>query len=281
MLNSVRIVTLTIGLTCAGCVQSHVVVPAAGGSVGRANQAGLTLNVAPNSWRGDPSDLDQYVTPIWVQVINRTKREVRVIYSDLALTNSEGFRYSILNPYPVRTEVKQHHSSLLPSRPDALVANAEVARRSGSEWALDTGSSADDAYAQLIPHGGESASIDPVRYMGRGGRPHFHGGFGIYAPYPYPPYYAPWPYFGYGSYYYGPFVRYWDAPYYAQVLPTEDMLRRGLPEGVLQAGGNIAGYVYFQNVPNKADRLDLAWAAHDAAGNRLAELRIPLSVIED
>lgn len=52
----------------------------------------------------------------------------------------------------------------------------------------------------------------------------------------------------------GPF--WWDTGYYGtyyatwrEPLPTEDMLEKGIPEGVLGSGGRISGFLYFQRIP--------------------------------
>ena len=48
---------------------------------------------------------------------------------------------------------------------------------------------------------------------------------------------------GYGWPYYGDCVNYWEP-----ALPTPDMLRKALPEGVLEPGSQRAGYLYFPRV---------------------------------
>jgi hypothetical protein len=48
---------------------------------------------------------------------------------------------------------------------------------------------------------------------------------------------------GYGWPYYGDCVNYWEP-----ALPTPDMLRKALPEGVLEPGSRRAGYLYFPRV---------------------------------
>lgn len=81
---------------------------------------------------------------------------------------------------------------------------------------------------------------------------------------------AGWRYFApyYGPVY-GPGVRYadrawadgWGAnPYHAPGrwrpdLPTERMIRRALPEGVLEPGGAVAGFLYFDEVDDETRRI--------------------------
>jgi len=67
------------------------------------------------------------------------------------------------------------------------------------------------------------------------------GGFWIAQPWAgYYPWLSPWD---------GPFA--FDSDYYdtyrvSESLPSRDMLAQALPEGVLQPGGRVTGYLYFQ-----------------------------------
>jgi hypothetical protein len=98
------------------------------------------------------------------------------------------------------------------------------------------------------------------------------------------PYYSPF----YGSAFHtwgGPW--YFDSPYYTayatwqQPLPTEDMLAKALPEGVLQNGGNLTGYLYFRRLPEGADRVTFRSDLIDAeTEQQIASLNVPF-VIED
>lgn len=96
-------------------------------------------------------------------------------------------------------------------------------------------------------------------------------------------YYRPWPYFYYGFWgptYWGPYVYYWDYRYYPSE-PSDDVLRYGLPEGVIKPGGRVAGYVYFQNAATRAKRLDLTWNAHTVAGAAVGTVEVDLLVVRD
>lgn len=62
--------------------------------------------------------------------------------------------------------------------------------------------------------------------------------------------------------------------YWEENLPTADMLRRGLPEGVISNGGKIGGFVYFPKFKGGASRLLL----HDELVD--ANTRQPFGVVE-
>jgi hypothetical protein len=96
----------------------------------------------------------------------------------------------------------------------------------------------------------------------------------------YYPYYAPWPYFSYWPPNYGPYAYYWDDRYYS-AAPSDDVLHYGLPEGALNAGGKVAGFVYFQNAATRATRLDLTWTAHAVDGKSIGSVKVPLVVVRD
>ncbi|MCD6680992.1 MAG: hypothetical protein LT102_10120 [Burkholderiaceae bacterium] len=99
--------------------------------------------------------------------------------------------------------------------------------------------------------------------------------------------YAPYwrPFVGGAPIWTGPFPHdplYWNryGPVLREVnLPTLDMLQRAMPEGVLQPGGQVTGFVYFPGVDDDIEqvrlRVDLA-AADD--GKRHARLMIPFAV---
>ncbi|MEZ4599598.1 MAG: hypothetical protein R2940_07400 [Syntrophotaleaceae bacterium] len=81
--------------------------------------------------------------------------------------------------------------------------------------------------------------------------------------------------FYYDPYYYGTY-----RPYWVQIdLPTEEMIQRALPEGVLNSGGRIDGYLYFEDdsddVGSVTFRADLVNARK---GTSFGEIRIPFIV---
>jgi hypothetical protein len=86
--------------------------------------------------------------------------------------------------------------------------------------------------------------------------------------------------------YYDPFYDpYYGPPPYVRCeepLPTEDMLDRALPEGSLEDGGTVAGFLYFQGVADRERQVVLQARLVDAkSGEPLGELSIPFQVRRD
>ena len=64
-----------------------------------------------------------------------------------------------------------------------------------------------------------------------------------------------------------------------QGLPTRAMLRMGLPEGVLADGGEISGFLYFEDATKRESRLTFRADIDDGQhGGQLAEIKIPFRV---
>ncbi|MGM0575369.1 MAG: hypothetical protein ACQEXJ_06535 [Myxococcota bacterium] len=62
-------------------------------------------------------------------------------------------------------------------------------------------------------------------------------------------------------------------------LPTPDMIRRALPEGVVEPGGRVMGFVYFQELPEGAEQATLTMdVVHAATGRTIDTVRIPFVV---
>ncbi len=95
------------------------------------------------------------------------------------------------------------------------------------------------------------------------------------------PWRYPWP-----GPYYDPF---WDpfygpAPYTRceEPLPTRDMTERALPEGTLEDGGTVSGFLYFQGIGDRERQVILHAQLVDAKTNQpFGELSIPFQVRRD
>jgi hypothetical protein len=130
-------------------------------------------------------------------------------------------------------------------------------------------------HAALPPFEISESEVVPVERLGLipGPYPYFMDGFAV-APYLRAYYPALPPYDG--RFRWDP---YYDGTYYPRwvriELPTPEMLKRGLPEGVLRRGGEATGFLYFENVgdANRATLMfDLIDAATDAS---FGTIRIP------
>jgi len=86
--------------------------------------------------------------------------------------------------------------------------------------------------------------------------------------------------------YYDPFYDPFYGPQHdvrcEEPLPTQEMLDRALPEGTLENGGTVAGFLYFQGVGNRERQVILQARLVDAStGEPFGELSIPFQVRRD
>lgn len=112
------------------------------------------------------------------------------------------------------------------------------------------------------------ATISPAQVtLGRGG--YAYGPWRGWGP----TWGSPWNRPFYGPYFSGP-PYYYDPP-----LPTEDMLHNALPEGTLEPGGTMQGFLYFQGVTRREDAVTLQVKMVDAGtGEPFGSLGIPFQV---
>jgi hypothetical protein len=61
-------------------------------------------------------------------------------------------------------------------------------------------------------------------------------------------------------------------------LPTADMVQMALPEGVLEPGGVVSGFVYFERLTEQPTEVTLDYRLTTPAGNDVGSVRIPFSV---
>lgn len=101
------------------------------------------------------------------------------------------------------------------------------------------------------------------------------------------PRHAPWHTWWPGPYsYWDPFYGPWygPPPYVRceEPLPTKDMRARALPEGTLENGGTVAGFLYFPKVTDRERQVLLQAQLVDAnTGEALGVVRIPFEVHRD
>jgi len=73
---------------------------------------------------------------------------------------------------------------------------------------------------------------------------------------------------------------FWDDIYYRDPwvrvpLPTADMVAMALPETVVQPGGRVTGFLYFDHAGRSVTQVDLTAQLHDASGAPLGVVTIP------
>jgi hypothetical protein len=266
-----------VALLWSGCVTAPAVVPGGGAEQASASAGGAILTVFATPWEGEPVDLNSYVTPVPVELVNNGPGEVRVSYADFALTDENGFRYAALNPFIPAAAAPGGASGALPTGDALTDGTALVATRGVPPPPAGRG----------VPGYRGPRIISRPRPAIRGYSP------GVLAPrwrgYAVYPGYRPW--FGAGISYwpspflytpgYATFVWGWSPAYYPSPQPPTDVINYGLPEGVLQPGGHVDGFLYFQRAHGAAHRLALAWDAHDArAGAPLGVATVPLETLE-
>lgn len=200
--------------------------------------AGVRLWANGAAWDGAPASLPEVMTPVAVTIENRAGRKVRLTTKDFSLSGSSGMHYAALPPFPADVRGEA-------PRPFEVV------------WA-------DYHPAAPVRPGPPPARPGPphhfwvVRPSG-----HLHLGLPV------------WPFAW----------LWWDAAYHHRwystwpaALPSQDMLRRALPDGVLDDGGTVAGFVYFQQVGREAV-VNLEFELHDAdSGEGFGTARLPFAV---
>lgn len=138
-------------------------------------------------------------------------------------------------------------------------------------------SSPDHLYAAIAPMQMDervmraySGPIDPVwsydRYTVAPYYQNAYPAFGVYSDYPWNrSYWSPYP-----------------ADWIDVELPTAEMLRRVLPEGVIAPGGHVEGVLFFEHVPDDATSLRLEASFPDARSDEvIARLEVPVVVVAE
>ena len=94
-------------------------------------------------------------------------------------------------------------------------------------------------------------------------------GFGFYwGPHWWSPYPYPYPYWGYPYHY-----------YYGTPIPSQDMITAALPEGIVENGGRVLGFLYFQRVVGRETNLRFEARFPEAKSNEtVAVIGVPLVV---
>ena len=122
-------------LLLAGCAvtEPRRASDAAAGDAAAATAADVQVAVGTRAWRGWPSDLSRFVTPVHVSLANRSTAPVRVRHDDFALVRADGRRLAAVMPQEVRGVVYDPPPPALPSAGFSLGADAYPREQ---DWAL-------------------------------------------------------------------------------------------------------------------------------------------------
>ncbi len=138
-----------------------------------------------------------------------------------------------------------------------------------------------DVFTLGGPNGFRLAALPPFRVAAQNAvavAPAFGFGLGFgYAPWvgPYFPGAPLWTHgaFAFDAAYYNRFYGGWPA-----ALPDQDVLRNALPEGVLDPGGNVSGFLYFADQPKGTALTFLAALVDADSGQTFGTVAIPFTV---
>jgi hypothetical protein len=239
-----------------GCATTPVLKPAPGDTLAAGKQdtvqadvAGVVVLIDGNAWKGDPPNLGELFTPVLVTIQNNSGKSVRVSYADFNLSSSTGFTSAAIPPVKAKGQLSW-------ADPKSSKVPVQLALYEPDRPGKDTLSGR--VRLAAFEHG-----FDHDRFMVA---PHFANFYpGMEA----------WPY----SYPYDPF--YYDSLYasWPEKLPTQDMLSKGLPEGVVQDNGKISGFVYFKGVGSQESSVTFGMNLADATnGQSIGQVSVPFAV---
>jgi len=262
-----RILSLFAGISLlaflSGCAAKKVVlVPAPNAALASApkfNGAtsevdGVRIIAAANEWSGRPANLWKHVTPLLVRIENHSNHPLQISYDDFTLREPQGKTFADLPPAAIKgtTYVGDNFQHSIGG---AQLVNTAFDPQRG-----------DDASHVAAPAG--RVYITPeFDYDDFYTAPYWDYGYTGLSPWS-----GVWaPDLGYYNTYY---------PYMRQIhLPTPSMLRKGIPEGVVNPGGHIAGFLYFSKVGDKAQQVNLVANLVDAkTQQKFGQITIPFEV---
>lgn len=274
-----RRLLFVLACVLSGCGPEFAVIPNGGAPEVTARAPfGVTLTAFANQWEGDPYDLADYVTPIAVEIQNSSNDPIRICYADFALRDEKGTRYQAVNPFVPAAlgslEEPAGEKPVLLAARGVVVGAPHVGRASGGAHFLHFRGYGTRGIVVGAPfgrrHGGYWAGAPYGGFRFYGGLRGFYGPGVLYwgGPLFYPPWYDDW-------------VIGWGAVFYAWPRPSYDVLSNGLPEGVLEPGAQVSGFLYFKRATRPdVHRLDLGWEMYDArTGRALGSDHVPLRVV--
>jgi hypothetical protein len=216
------------------------------GALGRAD--GVRIIAAANEWNGKPADLGKRVTPIRVRIENHSGHPLRIAYDDFDLKAQNGNTFAALPP--TKISGTQYVGDNIQPRHSAAFVNAAFYPADDDE----------DEGARVV--------ITPdFDWDGFYTAPYWGFGYNGLSPWPY----AWAPDYGYYGMYY---------PYMKRIkLPTRSMLRKAIPEGVIENNGFVSGFLYFQKPDVGREQLEFTAKLVDArTGQQFGTIQIPFIV---
>ena len=167
---------------------------------------------------------------------------------------------------PLRIEIENESDRPLKIRYEDF---ALVDERTGNRYAALPPFSIDDDIEE--PAIAYNSAVDPIGFR----HANFRLAQSYSVAYPGLSYWgAPFPY---DPSYYDHYYNYWvDIP-----LPTQEMIQQVIPEGVIEPGGSLSGFIYFEQVPADLERVELHFELSSAeTGERFGMISIPFRVEE-
>jgi hypothetical protein len=143
-------------------------------------------------------------------------------------------------------------------------------------------------FAALSPLGGaRAADGEAAAWPASSGTLEWDGGLPPGAPGPWPrPGWGTWAQRGWGQPWgggwgwgAGPWARPRTRTLVVEPLPSRDMVRLALPEGTLEDGGAVEGFLYFPDVLERARRVVLTASLADPSGQKVPAVSIPFDVV--
>ena len=209
-----------------GCASQPALRPAehaqGDGEGVRAESESVAIVAQSDAWAGTPDPIEGY-QPVHVRIENRGEQPVRIRYRDFQLSIGDSARY--------------------PADPRAIEGSSHTSAYNRGNGPYDhqarQGFRVAPHHAGLfnLTHNLYSAGHRGLHGFGHG----FHSGFGFRYGFGYG-----YPRFRYGGPGYG-------GPHTRRIhLPSRDMLLAALPEGVLEPGGHIEGFLYYPDLSQAA-----------------------------
>jgi hypothetical protein len=190
------------------------------GEAAVAGGAGVQVAASTRAWEGRPVTLETELTPVLVDILNQSRRPLRIGYEGFQFISQAETSYAALPPYRIQAEVTRPVSAGRPYYPYTDFSGAPYLR---------------GYYPRLNIYGGPFAFSDR---------------------------------------YYGANAPIWSR-YRAVQLPTDNMLERALPEGVVEPGGRVGGFLYFQRLEGRGPFTFSVDLVDARTGERFGAISIP------